>query len=75
MQIDTRAVVDLAMLVQHAHNSRYNSRRERTVPMILPPTQAQLVRRRVGRNDPCPCGSGKKVKRCCYRNSAALEVA
>jgi hypothetical protein len=21
--------------------------------------------RRVGRNDPCPCGSGKKAKRCC----------
>jgi uncharacterized protein len=20
---------------------------------------------RVGRNDPCPCGSGKKYKRCC----------
>ncbi len=23
---------------------------------------------RVGRNDPCPCGSGKKFKRCCGRN-------
>jgi len=22
---------------------------------------------RVGRNDPCPCGSGKKYKRCCGR--------
>ena len=21
---------------------------------------------RVGKNDPCPCGSGKKYKRCCY---------
>jgi hypothetical protein len=21
---------------------------------------------RVGRNDPCPCGSGKKFKKCCY---------
>ena len=21
---------------------------------------------RVGRNDPCPCGSGKKYKKCCY---------
>ena len=20
---------------------------------------------RIGRNDPCPCGSGKKYKRCC----------
>jgi uncharacterized protein len=23
--------------------------------------------RRVGRNDPCPCGSGKKYKRCCLQ--------
>ena len=22
--------------------------------------------KRVGRNEPCPCGSGKKYKRCCY---------
>ena len=21
---------------------------------------------RVGRNDPCPCGSGKKFKQCCW---------
>jgi uncharacterized protein len=24
--------------------------------------------RKVGRNDPCPCGSGKKFKHCCGRN-------
>ncbi len=24
--------------------------------------------RRVGRNEPCPCGSGKKYKNCCLRN-------
>ncbi|MEA1649028.1 MULTISPECIES: SEC-C metal-binding domain-containing protein [Nitrospirillum] len=23
---------------------------------------------KVGRNDPCPCGSGKKYKRCCGAN-------
>ncbi|MFO7849605.1 MAG: SEC-C metal-binding domain-containing protein [Spirochaetia bacterium] len=22
---------------------------------------------KVGRNDPCPCGSGKKYKHCCGR--------
>ena len=21
---------------------------------------------KIGRNDPCPCGSGKKYKDCCY---------
>jgi uncharacterized protein len=24
-------------------------------------------RNKIGRNDPCPCGSGKKYKRCCAR--------
>ena len=26
------------------------------------------ARRQVGRNDPCPCGSGKKYKKCCGAN-------
>ena len=25
---------------------------------------------RVGRNEPCPCGSGKKYKKCCWRKGA-----
>jgi preprotein translocase subunit SecA len=32
----------------------------------------QQIRRdqpKVGRNDPCPCGSGKKYKKCCGRNA------
>ena len=24
---------------------------------------------KVGRNDPCPCGSGKKYKKCCGANA------
>ena len=24
---------------------------------------------KVGRNDPCPCGSGKKYKNCCGKNA------
>ena len=30
--------------------------------MKLEPTK---VDKKVGRNDPCPCGSGKKHKKCC----------
>jgi tetratricopeptide (TPR) repeat protein len=26
-----------------------------------------------GRNDPCPCGSGKKYKKCCQPNEDAVE--
>lgn len=25
------------------------------------------MKKKVGRNDPCPCGSGKKFKKCCER--------
>ena len=25
---------------------------------------------KIGRNDPCPCGSGKKYKRCCMKKKA-----
>jgi preprotein translocase subunit SecA len=29
--------------------------------------------RKVGRNDPCPCGSGKKFKACCMRKHTAVD--
>ena len=29
------------------------------------------VSKKVGRNDPCPCGSGKKYKKCCGQNESA----
>ncbi len=28
-------------------------------------TEVSAANRKTGRNDPCPCGSGKKFKRCC----------
>lgn len=32
------------------------------------PTELPLPARKVGRNEPCPCGSGKKYKKCCGLN-------
>lgn len=30
---------------------------------------------KIGRNDPCPCGSGQKYKKCCMlKNSSELPV-
>jgi preprotein translocase subunit SecA len=34
----------------------------------LPVKESVRRRHRVKRNDPCPCGSGKKYKKCCGRN-------
>jgi preprotein translocase subunit SecA len=31
--------------------------------------QIKLAQPKVGRNDPCPCGSGKKFKKCCGKSS------
>ena len=39
-----------------------NLRENRTEDAALPAAKANG--RKVGRNDPCPCGSGKKFKRC-----------
>jgi SEC-C motif-containing protein len=31
----------------------------------MPPKQVVNAAPKIGRNDPCPCGSGKKSKKCC----------
>ena len=41
-------------------------------PFFMPTTSSEPKRepirvQKVGRNDPCPCGSGKKYKKCCGR--------
>jgi preprotein translocase subunit SecA len=37
----------------------------RSLPITVPP--------KVGRNDPCPCGSGKKYKNCCMEREENIE--
>ena len=32
---------------------------------LLNPPEPKIAEKKVGRNDPCPCGSGKKYKKCC----------
>jgi SWIM/SEC-C metal-binding protein len=34
---------------------------------LLHPLKPTRVEKKVGRNEPCPCGSGKKFKNCCGR--------
>jgi hypothetical protein len=38
----------------------------KTPPLVQP--QKPKKKQKVGRNDPCPCGSGKKFKMCCGRH-------
>ncbi len=37
-------------------------------PVFVDGEGRALPRRKIGRNEPCPCGSGKKYKRCCGAN-------
>jgi len=38
-------------------------------PSFIPPTIETVKRegKKIGRNEPCPCGSGKKYKKCCLK--------
>ena len=33
------------------------------------PTPVRMTEAKVGRNDACPCGSGKKYKKCCGKDA------
>jgi SWIM/SEC-C metal-binding protein len=33
--------------------------------ILLNPQKSKIAEKKVGRNEPCPCGSGKKYKKCC----------
>ena len=33
--------------------------------ILLNPLKTKVAEKKVGRNEPCPCGSGKKYKKCC----------
>ncbi|MCI9440539.1 MAG: SEC-C domain-containing protein [Ruminococcus sp.] len=39
--------------------------------LFLEQRKSGIIRKekKIGRNDPCPCGSGKKYKKCCGRNA------
>jgi len=37
------------------------------------PTTMRREGKKLGRNDPCPCGSGKKYKKCCMRKKSLVR--
>jgi uncharacterized protein len=55
----------VAALSEHFRPMREQADRERLAPV-------RRAAAKVGRNDPCPCGSGKKYKKCC--GSGGLPV-
>lgn len=59
------ALVGAFALFADGPASRRGRRKRAETPAPPPPPPAV----RAGRNDPCPCGSGKKFKRCCRATS------
>jgi preprotein translocase subunit SecA len=57
--------------LQHAQSSAYQHTAASAVPAEAQQSeksqkiQPRQVSRKIGRNEPCPCGSGKKYKNCC----------
>lgn len=45
-----------------AGNQKENIKENRSP---APAPNKVLAKKKIGRNDPCPCGSGKKYKNCC----------
>jgi len=52
-------------LAQLARNYEKNKDRDAALPAQILPFKRET--QKVGRNEPCPCGSGKKYKKCCLR--------
>ncbi len=67
---------DTVGMLMHVNIEKAPSREEKKVEMVMSggsegakaPKQTQAVSNKIGRNDPCPCGSGKKYKNCCGKN-------
>ncbi len=37
----------------------------KALEILLNPVKTKIAEKKVGRNEPCPCGSSKKYKKCC----------
>ena len=60
--VDPRMAFDIAVAELPDYIcALYNIRKEEPGS----PAHYQRVEKKTGRNDPCPCGSGKKYKKCC----------
>ncbi len=56
---------DTVTMLYHVQISSKPVRREAPKPIAPPKKVVDSSGRKVGRNSPCPCGSGKKFKNCC----------
>ena len=58
---------DVVRILTHAKIERAPVVRVQKREMVTNQSKPAQSTKKVGRNDPCPCGSGKKYKDCCGR--------
>ena len=76
---------EMATLLMHFHNSLRlwilkGHTPQEIISCHLDPAERKTAvsasrqkKKKVGRNDPCPCGSGKKYKNCCLRENVTEQ--
>jgi hypothetical protein len=62
-----RFVRDYNLRQMAKHETMEDAAAEEYDPLNLPGHTIVNAQPKIGRNDPCPCGSGKKYKKCCGR--------
>lgn len=70
-----RTLIDKLVAREHPQLGRvFDQRRAAAIAATKPNEQLKITEaRRIGRNDPCPCGSGVKFKKCCGQNLDAAD--
>ena len=62
LQMIEDSIVDNILKTKFQPSPEINAIKEPPKEKLLP----SVKKKKIGRNDPCPCGSGKKYKKCCY---------
>ena len=72
VQVKTKKRMNEVISIFEKNGWKYNVELDKDKPeditdldILLNWPKTQEAEKKVGRNEPCPCGSGKKYKKCC----------
>ncbi len=66
-QRPVQMVERMESILTHTKSQPTQHQRQKEVP-----SEEMPAKQKTGRNDPCPCGSGKKYKKCCLQKMGAV---
>lgn len=72
----SRKLLEQMVMREGPDTDRVFGRQRKAVQKAIEGGETVTIRehRNIRRNDPCPCGSGVKFKKCCGRNIAASDT-